>query len=298
MAAPQIVTRAQWGAASSIPGGRGVANSARRWTVCHWPVMSARDERQWCRDIERMHRNQGWQAAPGYNFLVGQSGTIYEGAGVGVRGIHSPPRNTDGWGICLLQPSTAAGAPTAAMSQAMKNSTRALYDWLCTLAGRRLGMSWHGQHYATACPGPDIRAWVQQGMPATGAPAPAPTPPQPPRPEEVEMIASAVSPVDNNYHVFVVGPARQTVWLTVQRTNGSWHGEASGRRASLFRFAEAAQGRTIQGIDASISRGNILHCFVRYDDGSTAVTWQNSNGSWNGSTKDRPAGLVALTPKP
>ena len=92
-----IVTRAQWGAAFTIPGGRHVAPSQRFWFVVHWPgsAVSA-DERAVVRAIERHHRQgQGWQAAPGYNFLVGRSGTIYEGCGRDVRGIHSPPRNTD-----------------------------------------------------------------------------------------------------------------------------------------------------------------------------------------------------------
>ena len=181
--------------------------------------------------------------------------------------------------------------PTAPLSQAARNSTRALYDWLSSVAGRRLEMWWHGRDWATACPGPDIRNWVAAGMPAQTAPTP------PPRAEEEEMIASAVSPADQNYHVFVVGPARQTVWLTVQRSNGQWHGAGSGRTAGLFRFAEAPSGRTIAGIDASVNRGNTLHLFVRYDDGSTGVTWQTRNG-WAGATKDRPAGLTTFAPRP
>ena len=78
---PRIVSRREWGAATSIPGGRSVSPSQRRFYVVHYPVMSAREEKQWCRDVEAMHRRQGWDAAPGYNYLIGQSGTIYEGYG-------------------------------------------------------------------------------------------------------------------------------------------------------------------------------------------------------------------------
>jgi len=168
-----IVRRAEWGAAFTIPGGRHVAPSARRFFVVHWPGSAVgSDERAVVRAIERSHRQgQGWQAAPGYNFLVGRSGTIYEGCGRDVRGIHSPPRNTDGWGVCVL---IAVGEPPP---QAALNATRALYEYLCGVAGRRLSMSWHGQHHPTACAGPALNAWVQRGMPATGgAPAPAPPP--------------------------------------------------------------------------------------------------------------------------
>jgi hypothetical protein len=167
----RIVSRREWGAQFTIPGGRHVAPSARRWVVIHWPGSAVgNDERAIVRSIESQHRRgQGWAAAPGYNFLVGRSGTIYEGCGRDVRGIHSPPRNTDGFGVCLLL-GTGQQPP-----QAMLNATRALYDWLNTVTGRRLGMSWHGQHFATACPGPALTQWVRNGMPASGgAPAPAP----------------------------------------------------------------------------------------------------------------------------
>lgn len=173
-----IVTRAQWGAVFTIPGGRHVAPSARRWFVVHWPGATASaDERANVRNIERFHRvSLGWQAAPGYNFLVGRSGTIYEGCGRDVRGIHSPPRNTDGWGVCVLI-SPGENPPQAAL-----NATRALYNWLNGVAARTLGMTWHGQHYPTACAGPALNAWVQRGMPA------APAPPPPPAAMEQDMI--------------------------------------------------------------------------------------------------------------
>lgn len=160
-----IVTRSQWGAAFSIPGGRHVAPSARRWFVVHWPGSAvAADERAVVRSIERFHRQSlGWAAAPGYNFLVGRSGTIYEGCGRDVRGIHSPPRNTDGWGVCVMI------APGEAIPAAAQNATRALYNWLNGLvSGRTIGMSWHGQHHPTACAGPALNGWVQRGMPTTG----------------------------------------------------------------------------------------------------------------------------------
>jgi hypothetical protein len=167
-----VVTRAQWGAAFTIPGGRHVAPSARRWFVVHWPGSAVgNDERAVVRSIEQFHRrNLGWQAAPGYNFLVGRSGTVYEGCGRDVRGIHSPPRNSDGFGVCVLI------APDETPPQAALNATRALYSWLNQVSGRTLGMSWHGQHHPTACAGPALNAWVQRGMPA-GTPAPPPPPP-------------------------------------------------------------------------------------------------------------------------
>ena len=165
-----VVSRSGWGAATSVPSNRFVAPSARRYFVVHWPASNpGADERAVCRQIEAQHRGQGWAAAPGYNYLVGQSGTVYEGCGRDVRGIHSPPRNTDGWGCCVLQPMN--GAPT----QAALNVVRALYDELCGVAGRELVKSYHAKDYATACAGAQLNAWVDAGMPATST---APTTPK------------------------------------------------------------------------------------------------------------------------
>lgn len=293
---PRIVTRREWGAATSIPAGRSVAPASRRFYVVHWPVMAARDERQWCRDVERMHRNQGWAAAPGYNFLIGQSGTIYEGCGRDCRGIHSPPRNTDGWGVCHLQPSTAAGASTAPISAAMKASSRQLYDWLGSVAGRRLEQWWHGRDFATACPGPDLRAWVSSGMQAVTPPAPE----QPPAIEEVEMVTSAVA--DNgSLHVFTVGPGRRTVWYTWQRAGTStWNGGQQGKQvAGLARFADAPSGRTIRGVAAERGSGGALNLFVTLDDGSVVWTQQGKGQTnWAGSAQGRIAALAGFAPAP
>jgi len=184
-----IVRRAQWGAQFSIPGGRFVAPGSRRFFVVHWPAGAVSgDERAAVRAIERSHRvGQGWQAAPGYNFLVGRSGTVYEGAGRDIRGIHSPPRNTDGWGVCVLVAIGETPPP------ACLNAVRALYAHLNGVAGRTLAMSWHGQHFATECPGPALRSWVQRGMPAPGGaavPAPAPAAPAQPGGKAPEFPAS------------------------------------------------------------------------------------------------------------
>lgn len=292
-AQPPIVSRREWGAATTIPSNRFVAPSSRRFFVVHWPVMNVTDERAACRSIEAMHRNQGWAAAPGYNFLVGQSGTIYEGCGRDVRGIHSPPRNTDGWGCCVLQPTSGV------LSQQAKNGTRALYDWLCSVAGRRLEQSWHGKDFATACPGPQLIDWVRGGMQA-GAPTPAP-PEKPPTPQEVEMITSAVA--DNgSLHVFSVGPQRGTVWYTWQRANqNAWNGGQSGQRvAGMQRFADAPSGRTIRGLSATLSKGGALHLFVTLDDGSTVYTWQpKASAQWaGGEPGKRIASLAAFAPSP
>lgn len=225
-----IVTRSQWGAAYPMSSNR-VSLSSRRYFVCHWPGSSGRvaDERATVRAIERQHANQGWSARPGYNFLVGMSGTIYEGAGRDVQGVHCPGRNTDGFGCCLLQ------GMAEPLTQAARNSTRALYDQLCRDTGRTLTQTWHGAHYATACPGNDVIAWVRSGMPAssTTPPTQPPTTPAPPaRPPEVSVFIRNKGTVyqlimtERPYWRSIPAPAAARIpatWI-IDDPNGEWLG--------------------------------------------------------------------------
>ena len=173
-----IVTRAQWGSQFSNTA-RNAPLSGRRFWVSHWPGSSGRvaDEVATVRAIERQHANQGWSARPGYNFLIGMSGTIYEGCGRDREGVHCPGRNVDGFGVCFLQ--GMAEPFTAAAQQA----GRALYDQLNRDTGRTLTQGWHGLYFATGCPGADVQRWTAAGMVAPGTPAPEPEPePAPPVP--------------------------------------------------------------------------------------------------------------------
>jgi hypothetical protein len=166
-----IISRAQWGAGGSTAG-RGVALSQRRWFVGHWPGSSAvgADSFAVVRGIDRQHRvTQGW-AVIGYNYLIDRQGRIFEGAGLMVRGVHSPPRNTDGFGVCFL---VSIGEP---LPQAMRNSGRALYDWLNRQTGRTLGRAGHSTHHPTSCPGPAVLSWINAGLPSTGGTPPPPPP--------------------------------------------------------------------------------------------------------------------------
>jgi hypothetical protein len=257
--------------------------------VAHWPVMGQRDERQWCRDIERLHRDtaraNGWQiVAPFYNYLVGSAG-VYEGCGLMVRGIHSPPRNVDGFGVCFLQSSDAAGNNRGPLTAEMGRNGRALYEWLSDRCGRRLTMSWHGQHFATACPGPDIRQWVQQGMPA------APGPTQPPREEQNMVAAANASRADGsagNANVFRItrdGRRVQQGWKGTQ-----WADAGGGWMAGLSDWAAAPEGHTLDAIEAWNDNG-VLTVLVRSAvDGSLWVEWQPPGSNvWDGAGPGRRA---------
>ena len=168
-----IITRPQWGSQFTNTARNAPLSGRRQW-VSHWPGSSGRvaDEAATVRAIERQHANQGWSARPGYNFLIGMSGRVYEGCGRDREGVHCPGLNVSGFGVCFLQ---GMAEPFTAAAQ---TSGRALYDQLCRDTGRTLTQTWHGANFATGCPGAAVQAWTAGGMRAPG-PAPEPTPPEP-----------------------------------------------------------------------------------------------------------------------
>lgn len=156
-----IVSRSKWGARpwNGTPGH--VSLSQRREFFIHYdgghPV--SRTGNAVPQAIDRQHQNQGW-AGIGYNFVVDQNGRIYEGRGWTKQGAHCPGHNVSGIGVQI-----AIGGSQEPSSKAL-SAARALYEEACRKTGRRLSMKGHRDGFATACPGPKLYAWVQDGMPA------------------------------------------------------------------------------------------------------------------------------------
>ncbi|WP_017578594.1 N-acetylmuramoyl-L-alanine amidase [Nocardiopsis valliformis] len=152
---PTIVSRSGWG-----------ARSPRSTTTTDWSERigftvhySAGPPSQTPRQIQDFHMDdRGWDDI-GYNFLVDQEGTIYEGRGWLVVGAHAAPNNTSHIGVCFIG-SDGDATPAA------KTAIRDLYVDACHRAGRLLAQTWHsglpGQ--STLCPGIDLRTWTQGGM--------------------------------------------------------------------------------------------------------------------------------------
>lgn len=165
----QIVTREGWGARPPR-NARDVVRvdwSARQEFMVHH---TDGPKAQRIRAIQDFHMDgRGWNDI-GYNFLVDEDGTIYEGRGWLVVGAHCPDHNRSGIGVAFV----GRNNPTPA---AMK-SIRGLYDEACRRAGRKLRKRGHGQLFATACPGPRLQGWVNAGMPIDEE-SPAPRPPDP-----------------------------------------------------------------------------------------------------------------------
>ena len=114
------------------------------------------------RGIHRFHKDgRGW-AGIGYNFVVDQAGNVFEGRGWNLAGAHKPSgpgSNNVGIGVqCHIG---GAEQPSAAMQKAVSD----LYVEACRRTGRSLIRTWHGDGYATSCPGRPLIQWVKAGMP-------------------------------------------------------------------------------------------------------------------------------------
>lgn len=157
----QIITRAQWGARPWNGTPNTVSLSRRTEFFVHYDGAHAitRTGHAIMRAIEATHLGQGW-AGVGYNFVVDQAGNIYEGRGWNLQGAHCPDHNVTGIGVQI-----AVGGDQTPSAAALA-ACRALYEEACQKTGRTLAKRGHKDGIATACPGTQLYAWVQAGMPA------------------------------------------------------------------------------------------------------------------------------------
>jgi hypothetical protein len=185
----RIVSRAEWGAKPWNGTPATVPLSARSEFFVHWngPVPPYSTGVAVPRYIERVHRNQGW-AGVGYSFVVDQDGTVYEGRGWGFQGAHCPGHNVSGLGV---QVAIGEGQkPTAAALAAVRD----LYEEACRRTGRALAKKGHKDGFSTECPGPDLYAWVHDGMPVDGGAKPAePARPKPSGPARYQVTINGLA---------------------------------------------------------------------------------------------------------
>ncbi|RDG37973.1 peptidoglycan-binding protein [Streptomyces corynorhini] len=166
----KIISRAEWGARPWAGTPASVPLGSRSEFFVHYDGATPITRTGYAipRAIEAEHLGNGWSGV-GYNWVVDQAGTIYEGRGWDLQGAHCPGHNVTGLSVQI-----AVGGdqePTAAALAA----ARALYDEACRRTGRTLAKKGHRDGIATLCPGARLYAWVRAGMPATGyTPAPDP----------------------------------------------------------------------------------------------------------------------------
>ncbi|WP_328358517.1 peptidoglycan-binding protein [Streptomyces sp. NBC_00445] len=155
----QIISRAQWGARPPVSEAK-VPLSQRTGFAVHY---SAGPTSQTPKAIQNYHMDSnGWWDI-GYNFLVDVQGRIFEGRGWANEGAHATGYNTTHFGVCFI--GRNGDATTAA-----KNAIRSLYHAAREKTGKALAATYHSALGSTQCPGAELRAWVQSGLPGTTYP--------------------------------------------------------------------------------------------------------------------------------
>lgn len=170
----QMIPRATWGARPWATTVYSVPLTSRTEFVVHYDGDTPITRTGFAipRAIDDEHHANGW-AGIGYNFVISQAGDVYEGRGWDLAGAHCPGHNVIGLGVQV-----AIGGDQQPTDAAL-HAADALYAEACARTGRQLRKTWHGANYATDCPGPQLIAWVQAGMPD---PTTAPTPLEDPVP--------------------------------------------------------------------------------------------------------------------
>jgi len=171
---PQIVSRAAWGAwppdhsASNEKGFYSPENETGwliyegelqdhyQTLVVHHAAFDEGSDRATLAEVQRLHRLERQWADVAYHFLVGRSGSIYEGRDWHVRGTHVAGFNTGSIGICLLG-NYMQQQPTA------QQLTQA--QWLINWLAERLQLTHIAGHRdfntGTLCPGDHLAPYIQ-----------------------------------------------------------------------------------------------------------------------------------------
>jgi hypothetical protein len=194
---PDIVTRAQWGADESLRSGTPEFAAIKKLIVHHTATQNNDpDPAATVRSIYQFHtQSNGWNDI-GYNFLIDETGRIYEGryarvysatephtgessSGAGVVGAHALGVNAGSCGVALLgmftsQPPTPAAIDALVRVLAWKASAHTIDPFGSSPYTKSDGstltfpnISGHRDTYSTACPGdvtydelPSLRARV------------------------------------------------------------------------------------------------------------------------------------------
>lgn len=162
----RIIPRAEWGARPATNPQR-IAPARRRAFVVHYDgdVPTTRTGPAVPRGIQSYHQNsRGWSDI-GYNFVIDQSGAIFEGRGWDVLGAHAGPSgNVVGIGVQVHIGGAQQPSPAALDALAW------LYAQANAHCGRRLELKGHCDYISTSCPGRPLLAIVRAGL-KTPAPA-------------------------------------------------------------------------------------------------------------------------------
>lgn len=152
-----VVSRIQWGALA--PNNKDSLESpAKRVVIHHTAMRNCKSQIESMYElliIQRFHMQDRHYDDIGYNFLVGEDGTVYEGRGWGVMGAHTKGNNHDSLGIAFMgnfnndSPSTEALTSVKNLLESGVTQGFLLPEFLL-LGHRDLG--------STECPGSNLYA--------------------------------------------------------------------------------------------------------------------------------------------
>ncbi len=118
------------------------------------------------RSVQAFHMDgRGWSDFA-YSLGVDNAGRIYEGRGPGVVGGHTKGYNSSSYAVVWI------GGPDDTPTAAARAAIRAAHEWLDDLYDTTTRTDGHRDVAATGCPGDQLDAWVNAGMPIDGAERP------------------------------------------------------------------------------------------------------------------------------
>lgn len=154
----KIITRGEWGARPW----RGKQVRLSKWRVKgivlhHSGVEEGPSGVKAVQAFERYHMDtQGWDAV-GYNWLVDQAGSVFEGRGSGMRAAATKGWNSRSESICYV------GWGWVPLSDAAASSIKELIEDIQGRYGGRLWVKGHRDLGSTTCPGDWLYQWMASG---------------------------------------------------------------------------------------------------------------------------------------
>ncbi|XP_056297892.1 peptidoglycan recognition protein 5 [Pseudoliparis swirei] len=156
-----IVSRQQWGA-TAPKSKETLKGSAQRAIIHHTALPRCNNEKE-CKSrlasIQRTHVKERGFDDIGYNFLVGEDGTVYEGRGWGVVGAHAKGSNHDSVGIAFMGNFNVETPSTEALSSVKRLLQSGVRE--CFLIPK-FSVVGHRDVGRTECPGGQLYAALPQ----------------------------------------------------------------------------------------------------------------------------------------
>ena len=154
-----FISRNQW---EAKPPPNGAFSPLSKWrvkgvVVHHSGVQNPPKGVNAVKAFERHHLSKGWDGVA-YNWLVDESGTIFEGRGWGARGAAARGLNSRSVSVCY----TGNGSQT--VTENAKSGIRIVVAEAESYFKKPLWVSTHRRKAKTTCPGSSLAEWVERGM--------------------------------------------------------------------------------------------------------------------------------------